>query len=34
VGVISAIVAIIAWQSIHWAHRRWLAPIIDRRFLP
>jgi serine phosphatase RsbU (regulator of sigma subunit) len=25
-------VAIVYWQSIHWAHRRWLAPIIDRRF--
>jgi phosphoserine phosphatase RsbU/P len=32
VGVVSAVVAIVAWHSIHWVHRRWLAPLIDRRF--
>jgi phosphoserine phosphatase RsbU/P len=32
VGTISAVAAIIAWQSIHWLHRRYLAPVIDRRF--
>jgi phosphoserine phosphatase RsbU/P len=31
-GAVSAVVAIIAWQSVHWLHRRYLAPVIDRRF--
>lgn len=32
VGTISAIVAVIVWQSFRWFHVRYLAPIIDRSF--
>ncbi len=31
-SLISAVVAVIFWQTIHRLHRRYLAPIIDRRF--
>jgi phosphoserine phosphatase RsbU/P len=32
VGTVSAVVAIVAWQSMHWLHLRYLGPAIDRRF--
>jgi len=32
VGLISAAEGIAAWQAARWLHRRYLAPVIDRRF--
>lgn len=32
VGTVSAIVAVVIWQSFRWLHKRYLAPVIDRSF--
>jgi sigma-B regulation protein RsbU (phosphoserine phosphatase) len=32
VGLVSAAEGIAAWQAARWLHRRYLAPVIDRRF--
>jgi sigma-B regulation protein RsbU (phosphoserine phosphatase) len=32
VGLVSAAEGIAAWQTARWLHRRYLAPVIDRRF--
>src|SRR5262249_27086502 len=32
IGLVSAAEGIAAWQAARWLHRRYLAPVIDRRF--